>query len=86
MMSDDEFLRKLSSIDDHYYDLVIVDVFPLTPCNLLLPLKLDLPFVVLSPAIFPWDMGLPSLPSFGSHIRIRLPVLTYPRLETLFGL
>ena len=60
-LSDDKLFRKLQ---DLRFDLALMDSFPLSRCNLIIPYRLGIPYVSFNTHYEPWLQSLPHLPSF----------------------
>src|SRR6218665_3981789 len=65
MMADESFLENARQLK---FDLAIVDSFILSPCNLILPKYLGIPFVTNMGFIIPWNIRIPALPSFANFM------------------
>lgn len=61
MMNDEQFLAELRKLS---FDLAIVEPFIVSPCNVILPKVLEIPFVSMAGFYLPWKIGIPALPSF----------------------
>ena len=61
MLSDNKFMQQVRSLK---FDIALVEAFVLSPCNLLLPYNLSVPFVSLTTSSMAWNIRMPVLPSF----------------------
>jgi len=61
MLSDNKFMQHVRSLK---FDIALVEAFVLSPCNLLLPYNLNVPFISLTTPIMAWHIRMPVLPSF----------------------
>ncbi len=57
--------KLMKQIEDVKFDLVIADTTLIWKCILVIPYKLDIPFMILGAINFdPWNLGIPAMPSF----------------------
>ena len=79
MITDEEFMKRVKQSN---FDLVIVETFPTSGCGSILPINLSIPFVILSGALFPWDIGVPALPSIYVVPTSRVASFGFPHVDT----
>jgi len=60
MMTDKDFIESVRKVQ---FDIAVVEPFVLGPCSLMLPKYMGIPFVSLTPLLFPWTIRVPTLPS-----------------------
>jgi glucuronosyltransferase len=82
MMTDRKFIGLVKNL---HFDLAVVETFSVSPCVLVLPFHLDVPFVTLGGGFFPWDIGVPALPSFTGLPGPRIGVFGFPDFTTFGG-
>lgn len=82
MMTDEKFINQVKNL---HFDLAVAETFSVSPCTLTLPLHLGIPFVSLGGGFFPWDIGVPALPSFSGLPGPRIGVFGFPNFTTFGG-
>jgi len=85
MLSDKKFMQEVRALK---FDVALVEPFIINPCYLLLPHKLNIPFVCLELYYMPWFIRMPAFPSFlripGIITTDSEPTLSNSLINTLF--